>query len=529
MYTEGDDSNHDHPCIDTSMSRRALLIHAPKINDQFGPLGTAMSINYMAVGLPALAAALEGSGRPTEILHLGVQRKAEPHFDLAADVAANPPQIVGFSMHWHAQAWDTVEAIRAVRRGAPNAFIVLGGFTASAMHADILATVPEVDGVIRGDGETALLALADALDNDTPLSNVPNLSFRDNTGITQNAITAVSNAQDISGLFYERFDLLRHADRYISQFCGPFYIPHERPQAMLMQVGQQLFGGATGKTMILPAGRGCSVTCGWCGGGKLSHKKFHGRSNWFQMTSGRTAALIARSVDLGFSGVQACFDPTPANPQHWIDVADKVAASGVRTNMYFESYALPHPDLVDALVRSFDSVLISMSPESPDEAVRRRFRPLHFSNDELVEAVKMCAKKGANVMLCFGQGLPGETLETPKTATKLVNRCKKAARGVRLQCRSFAIEMEPGSPWAMKPEAYGIELKRRSFADYIKAHRPGVAATLGYRLKDASPQFAEIIREEACKQMCPLPPSPRLGHLTCKALRTVSPNSGCSR
>ena len=510
------------------MTRRALLIHAPKIHDQFGPLGAAMSINYMAVGLPALAAALESSGRPTEILHLGVQRLVEPQFDLAADVRANPPQIVGFSMHWHPQAWDTVEAIRAVRRGAPNAFIVLGGFTASAMHRDILETVPEVDGVIRGDGEDALVALADALDQGAPLSSVPNLSFRSADHISENPITAVSTERDISLLFYERFDLLRHSDRYIRDFCGPFFIPHKKPQAKLMQMGQRLFGGATGRTMILPAGRGCSVTCGWCGGGRMSHKKFQGRSNWFQLTPGRTAALIARSKEMGFDGVQACFDPVPKDPGHWISVAEKVAASGVRTNMYFESYAVPHPDLVDALVKAFDNVLISMSPESPDEGVRKRFRPLHFSNDDLVQSVDMCANKGANVMLCFGQGLPGESLHTPKVAAQLVDRCRKAAKGIRLQCRSFAIEMEPGSPWALKPEAYGIELERRTFRDYLDSHAPGANLGLGYRVKNAPPDFAGIIREEACKQMCPLPPSPRLGHLTCKAMRSVSPSRTCA-
>ena len=510
------------------MTRSALLIHAPKINDRFGPLGAAMSINYMAVGLPTLAAALERSGRPTEILHLGVQHVENPDFSLEEEVKSQPPKLVGFSLHWHPQSWDTVQAVRAVRRGAPHAFIVLGGFTASAMDEDILATVPEVDGIIRGDGEVALVALAEALEQQTPLCDVPNLTFRQGESIVRNPISAVSTASEISSLDYERFDLLRHSDRYIDQFCGPFFIPHKRPQAALMQVGQRLFGGATGRTMIIPAGRGCSVTCGWCGGGKLSHKKFQGRSDWFQLSVGRTAALIARAVEMGFDGVQACFDPTPSDPSHWIAVAEKVRESNVRTNIFFESYATPAPELVDALVSSFNRVLISMSPESPDEAVRRRFRPLHFSNDDLVDAVKMCASKGADVMLCFGQGLPGETLETPAMATDLVKRCRKVAKGIRLQCRSFAIEMEPGSPWALKPDAYGITLDRRTFADYIDAHAPNSKANLGYRVKGAEPGFTEAIREQACKEMCPLPPSPRLGHLTCKTLRMIHPSDGCS-
>ena len=68
------------------MKTHTLLIHAPKINDRFGPLGDAMSINYLAVGLPALGGAVESTGRSVEILHLGVQRVAEPGFDLEAEV-----------------------------------------------------------------------------------------------------------------------------------------------------------------------------------------------------------------------------------------------------------------------------------------------------------------------------------------------------------------------------------------------------------------------------------------------------------
>ena len=105
---------------------------------------------------------------------------------------------------------------------------------------------------------------------------------------------------------------------------------------------------------------------------------------------------------------------------------------------------------------------------------------------------------------------------------------QEVGKGVRIQCRSFAIEMEPGSPWALKPEAYGIELNRRTFGDYLQAHAPGATGELGYLVKNTGDDsYAENIQKEACKHMCPLPPSPRLGHLTCKALRiaTTSPLS----
>ena len=93
---------------------------------------------------------------------------------------------------------------------------------------------------------------------------------------------------------------------------------------------------------------------------------------------------------------------------------------------------------------------------------------------------------------------------------------------------TFAIEMEPGSPWALRPDAYGIELSRRTFQDYVNAHGPNAPSDLGYRVKGSGSEFASEIREAACKEMCPLPPSPRLGHLTCKALGAFSPSTGCS-
>jgi radical SAM superfamily enzyme YgiQ (UPF0313 family) len=508
-----------------------LLVHAPKMNDDFEPLGPAMSANYLAVGLPALAAAIEQTGRSVEILHLGVQALVEPGFDLEAEVRRLRPTLVGLSLHWHAQSWDTIQAAEAIKRGHPDAFVVLGGFTASVFPEEILQDHSCVDGVMRGDSDRPIVQLAHALDGGEPLADVPNLVWRDADGIQTNSARWTATAEDLIHLDYERFDLVRHAPRYIRDFCGPVLLPHSRSRRVIMALGQRWFGGGD-RTMILPIGRGCSVSCGWCGGGRGAHKAYQNRSGWTMLPPGRIAALIGRSVELGFKGVQACFDPTPKDPSVWVETFERVRDSNVRTGMFFESYAVPHADLIASIAKTFPRRLISMSPESPNEAVRKRFRPLSFSNDQMVEAVRQCAAHNVDVLLCFGHGLPGESPDSLQDIRRLVARCQAAAKGIRLRHRSFSIEMEPGSPWANRPESYGIQLTRKTFADYVAAHSPAArgASCLGYTVDgyfDSTEDFAAQLHEAACKEMCPLPPSPRLGHLTCKVLRSL-PGAGRS-
>ena len=69
-------------------------------------------------------------------------------------------------------------------------FIFLGGYTASFFSKEILQDYPEVDAVIRGDGETPIVELCQALHRHilnqqhcsdyypTSLAEVPNLAWR---------------------------------------------------------------------------------------------------------------------------------------------------------------------------------------------------------------------------------------------------------------------------------------------------------------------------------------------------------------
>jgi anaerobic magnesium-protoporphyrin IX monomethyl ester cyclase len=67
---------------------------------------------------------------------------------------------------------------RAVRAALPSAWIVYGGVFPTYHWADILESEPEIDFVVRGEGEETIVRLCAALEQRQPLPNVLGIAFR---------------------------------------------------------------------------------------------------------------------------------------------------------------------------------------------------------------------------------------------------------------------------------------------------------------------------------------------------------------
>ena len=67
-----------------------------------------------------------------------------------------------------------------LRQSLPDCIIIYGGVFPSYHWADILRNVPEVDIIVRGEGEVTTPALIAALEAATPLADMPGIAFRQN-------------------------------------------------------------------------------------------------------------------------------------------------------------------------------------------------------------------------------------------------------------------------------------------------------------------------------------------------------------
>ena len=136
-----------------------LIIHTPKFNNYYKPVGEFIWVNYMPLGLLGIADYLSRNGITCRVLHQGVEWVNRRSWKIEESLQSISPHVFTLSLHWHYQAHDVIETCKKIRAIHPKAYIVLGGNTASFFHDEIIRDFPFVDGVIRGDGEGPLLEL----------------------------------------------------------------------------------------------------------------------------------------------------------------------------------------------------------------------------------------------------------------------------------------------------------------------------------------------------------------------------------
>ena len=71
---------------------------------------------------------------------------------------------------------------RRLSRAIPGAIIVYGGVFPTYHWRDVLAAEPQVDVIVRGEGEDTAVKLMAALEEGRPLDTVAGLAFRGDDG-----------------------------------------------------------------------------------------------------------------------------------------------------------------------------------------------------------------------------------------------------------------------------------------------------------------------------------------------------------
>ena len=131
---------------------------------------------YQPLGLVHIASVLENHDLDVEIFD-GVAN------GLQYSLSVCDTDIVGITFN----CFNSYEMERiASDAKAQGAFVVVGGHAASAMPEKILKQNDNIDAVVVGDGELAMLRLAQILSSDKDLSAVPNLVYRSGSEIYTN-------------------------------------------------------------------------------------------------------------------------------------------------------------------------------------------------------------------------------------------------------------------------------------------------------------------------------------------------------
>ncbi len=128
-----------------------------------------------------------------------------------------------------------VELTRALKRALPDIVIVYGGVYPTFSWRSILKEEPQIDVIVRGEGEATIVRLINALESGFPLQSIPGVAFREGDKACATAEAPLIEDLDAHRVGWELIDHARYS-----------YWGHRR--AVVMQFS-----------------RGCPHACSYCG------------------------------------------------------------------------------------------------------------------------------------------------------------------------------------------------------------------------------------------------------------------------
>ncbi|MCB9796054.1 MAG: hypothetical protein H6741_25435 [Alphaproteobacteria bacterium] len=430
------------------MSAELLWIH-PAPGGEARPEGAPYPV--LSVGGVAHLNRLAAAGLSVAGLNVPVERVADAGFSLAAWMRDRPaPRLLLLDLHWYEHAAGVVEAAELARAAWPEVEVWVGGLTASRFAEELLALCPAVHGVLRGDVEAPLLALA----RGSQPREIPNLVFRDaddnvvSTPRSYRVSQAELDAMDSVDLSW-----LSHAPLYRQ-------LLHSRPSNLVVQPNNPPWA------QWIPTGRGCAFECAYCGGARSSHAALSGLPGVLKRDPVAVARDVARLQALGVQQLATTLDPDMLG-RRWKSTFFE-ALSG-RPGLYLESFQLPSRQLLDGVAERADLAHseLALTPLSGDLGVRRR-NGKHYPDDKLLEALDAAWARGLAVFLFFSLNLPGEDARTLEATCALTERVLDRAPAGLLRVINICHSLDPASPLLRDPDEHGVsEITLRSLADYV--------------------------------------------------------------
>jgi len=500
--------------------RDCLLVHTPKADNHYLPFGDFFNITYAPMGMLALAELLRRRGLRTELVHLGVQWLKQPDVDILQLTDGQRIRAIGLSLYWHYQSHDAIQVAAALKKAHPEAFIFLGGVTATYFAPQILTHFDCVDAVVLGHAESTVPLLLDALKAGGDVGAVPGLCTRGPQGIhsTRGRPIPAGHRVHLDELVFGDLGVMRDGDLYARSFGFPLAYGRDHSPAenrAMLSMGRAFFP--------LFTGRGCPWLCTFCGGNRDTLKRVNGTSKVQWRSPDKVVDDVKRAMDAGYKTMSLCFDPTPMRDRYYRELFAKIRQDKLDVDFYFECWGLPTADFVADFRRTFPSPesYIAVSPDAGDEAVRRRNKQPFYTDAELFSTLDRFEAHDLSFDVFFTLALPGERLPQARRTWELKRDIATRYRHAR-RVMTWTVLLEPGSPQFERPEEFGMITDKKDFLDYYRAHGGDHADTysvLGFKVHDyfgdardegGIPEFEKHLQHLKCMEFCFLAKDPRM-------------------
>jgi anaerobic magnesium-protoporphyrin IX monomethyl ester cyclase len=193
------------------------------------------------LGLLQLAAFLEDKGDNWELEVLDCQAERVNWNKLEMLLESIDPDLVVVSALSTCNTHTVLRTVSLVKKVDPEIKTVVGGQHFTALAQESLEQYPEIDYVIRGEGELTLLELVKSLDNNKPPVHIQGLSYRINGRVIHNpSRPLIKNLDDLP-------------------LPGYHFVEDQAHRYHFRMMAKQGAGYA-----LVEASRGCQYSCTFC-------------------------------------------------------------------------------------------------------------------------------------------------------------------------------------------------------------------------------------------------------------------------
>ena len=360
---------------------RIALVNPPP------PVGAFVHYQSPLIGIAYIAAVLEKNGYEVTVIDCPPLKIT--YEDLKREIASLKPDIVGITSVTVTFS-SAAQAARVIKESFPQALIVMGGPHVTVLDEQILSEHPEVDIIVRGEGEQTMLELADMVSRPDikNLTEVEGITFRKNGKIVRNKDRDfIQNLDELPFPAYKYFPLNKYT------FFGKLLLP-------------------------IITSRGCAFNCTFCLAPRMAGKGFRARS--------------PKNVVDELEWSRDRYKPDAFTFHDETFTHDKKRVIEICEEIENRNIGLPwdcstrvdriSPELL-AKMREANCKLVSFGVESGSQKILNAMKKA--TTVELNErAIKWVKDAGISVTISVIIGYPGETPETLQQTLDFIRRTK---------------------------------------------------------------------------------------------------------
>ncbi len=444
-----------------------VLLHAPSVYDfreesiLYGPVSDLVPstpvFEMYPIGLTTIAEYLERHGLRVRIVNLAVRMLNSDRFDPENLIRDLKPAAFGIDLHWMPHAHGAIEVARICKKHHPDIPVMLGGFSATYYHEELINR-PEVDFVVRGDStEVPVLKLMQHLTGRPgapSLPDIPNLTWQEPGGAVR--ANEISYSPDnLDHVLIDYSYVIKAVARY-------------RDLASVIPFKGWLGYPITAALSV----RGCTHNCRTCGGSATAFAALHNRRRPAYRAPEDLAQDIRNIARFSKGPVFILGDIRQAGDEY----ADRFlrAIHGFQGPVILELFKHADREFIHRVADAMPNWTLEISLESHSEEVRKAFgRP--FKNGPTEDTMRYALELGVKRLdIFFMIGLPKQdyqsVMDTVDYCRYLMGDLDQGpSRRLIPFISPLAPFLDPGSPVFENPERYGYRFFSRSLEEHRQA------------------------------------------------------------